>query len=236
MDQSQLSLNRSTVEERKKNLSYIRLLYILFAFSLIIALTWASICLKHWPGHGSGKWWIFGLIFGILCLLLVLAVFFVKALAKTPIAWGVYGLFVICLAAFMGWAVCADNTRLVYYGLWLITVIASALALYAFCHDYYMDMFTTLIVVIGATLAVLIAFILCTDMDVFLLILVAVPIVVFGCYLAYDMRTNVRSHIFDHDEENPVGGAVRIWMETVLVFCRFGEMVGNMFTKQNLSR
>ena len=172
----------------------------------------------------------------MLCLLLVLAVFFVKSLVRTPIAWGIYGLFVISLAAFLGWAVCADKTLLVYYGLWLLTAIASALALYAFCHDYYMDMFTTLIVVLGVALAVLVAFILCTDLEVFLLIVVTVPIVVFGCYLAFDMRTNVRSHIFDHDEENPVGGAVRIWMETVLVFCRFGEMVGNMFTKSNLSR
>lgn len=157
-------------------------------------------------------------------------------MGRTPAAWGIYGLFVICLAAFSGWAVCADQTRLVYYGLWLLTAIACALAVYGFLHDYYMDMFTTLLVVSGASLAVLVGFIICTDINVFLLIVVTVPMIVFGCYLAYDMRTNVRSNIFDHDEENPVGGAVRIWMESVLVFCRFGEMVGNMFTKQDFAR
>lgn len=69
-----------------------------------------------------------------------------------------------------------------------------------------------------------------------MMILITFPLVVFGCYLAYDMRTNVRSHMFDHDEEDPVSGAVRIWMESVLVFCRFGEMVGKMFTKGNHAR
>ena len=56
-----------------------------------------------------------------------------------------------------------------------------------------MDIFTTMLVVIGCALAVLIGFILASDLDVFLMILITVPVVVFGCYLAYDMRTNVRS-------------------------------------------
>ncbi len=74
-----------------------------------------------------------------------------------------------------------------------MTVIAIGLALYAFCNDYYMEIFTTMLIVIGCALIVLIGFILATDLDVFLLILITVPVVVFGCYLAYDMRTNVRS-------------------------------------------
>ena len=169
-------------------------------------------------------------------MLLVLATFFVKALSKQPASWGIYGLFVISLAAFAGWAVCADGSRLVYYGLWVLTIIAIGLALYAFCNDYYMETFTTLLIVTSCALAVLIAFILCSNLDVFLMILVTFPLVVFGCYLAYDMKTNVRSHMFDHEDEDPVGGSVRIWMESVLVFCRFGEMTGRMFTKGDQAR
>lgn len=137
---------------------------------------------------------------------------------------------------FCGYATCADKTLLFYYGLWLLTAIALGLAIYAFCNDYYMDIFTTMIVVVGVSLVVLIAFIICTDVDIFLLTLVTIPIIVFGCFLAYDMRTNVRSSLFDHDEEDPVSGAVRIWIESVLVFCRFGELVGKMFTKSSMSR
>ena len=136
----------------------------------------------------------------------------------------------------MGYAVVADNTRLVYFALWLLTVISVSLAIYAFCHDYYMDTFSTLVLVLGSALGVLIGFIICSDLDIFLMILVTVPVVVFGVYLAYDMRTNVRSSLFDHEEEDPVSGAVRIWIETVLVFCRFGELIGKMFTKPNKAR
>ena len=37
--------------------------------------------------------------------------------------------------------------------------------------------------------------------------------------------------MFDHIAEDAISGAVRIWMETGFVFCRFVELVGNMFTK-----
>ena len=136
----------------------------------------------------------------------------------------------------MGYAVCADNSGLVYFSLWLLTIIAIALAIYSFCHDYYMDTFTTLVLVLGSALGVLIGFIICCELDIFLMILITVPIVVFGVYLAYDMRTNVRSSLFDQEEEDPISGAVRIWIETVLVFCRFGELIGKMFTKPNMAR
>lgn len=207
----------------------------LLAVELLIALIWSTICLHFWSSK-IDSWWIFGLVFGCICAVLILAVLFVNALRKQPISWGIYGVFVICLAAFLGWAVCADGTRFVYFALWLLTVIAIGLALYAFCDDYYMDTFTTLIIVVGCSLAVLIAFILCSDLDIFLMIIITVPIIVFGVFLAYDMRTNVRSSLFDHDDEDPISGAVRIWIETVLVFCRFGELVGKMFTKPNLAR
>lgn len=207
----------------------------LFAIELIIALVWASICLNFWSNK-MDSWWIYGLVLGCVCALLILAVLFVDALRKQPVSWGVYIAFTICFALFCGYVVCADSTRLTYFTLWLLTVIALGLAIYAFCNDYYMDVFNTLIIVLTCALGVLIGFIICSDLDIFLMILITVPIVVFGVYLAYDMRTNVRSSLFDHEEEDPISGAVRIWIETVLVFCRFGELVGKMFTKNNLAR
>ena len=93
-----------------------------------------------------------------------------------------------------------------------------------------------MLIVLGAGLIVLIGFICFSEISIFLLILVFVPIVVFGIYLAYDIRTSVRTSLFDSKEEDPVSGAVRIWIETVLVFCRFGELTGKMFKKkQDLS-
>lgn len=42
MDVSSISLNRSTFEERHKNVSFLRTLYGLFALELIIALAWSA--------------------------------------------------------------------------------------------------------------------------------------------------------------------------------------------------
>ena len=34
----------------------------------------------------------------------------------------------------------------------------------------------------------------------------------------------------------PVSGAVRIWIESFLVFCRLGELIGRMFHKEKYTR
>ena len=81
MDQSGLSLNRSTIEERRKNLGYIRGLYMLFALELLIVVVWATICIGCWKNR-MGSWWIFGLVFGCICAIVVLAVLFVDSLRK----------------------------------------------------------------------------------------------------------------------------------------------------------
>lgn len=39
--------------------------------------------------------------------------------------------------------------------------------------------------------------------------------------------------MFDHSVEDAFSGAVRIWMEAVLVFCRLFELVGKMFSKRD---
>ena len=176
-------------------------------------------------------WWEFGLAAAILCVILLLASLFVSAVWRFPINWALYILFTISFAYLCGFLSCWDDSRLFYYALWLLTAIAIGLAFYSFCSNYYMENITTLMVALGSAGVVLVGFLTFTDYSVFKLILIFVPVVIFGVYLAYDLRTTVRNSLFDHDEEDPVSGAVRIWIETVLVFCRFGELVGKMFHK-----
>ena len=145
-------------------------------------------------------------------------------------------MFTLCFAHLCAFLSCWDSSRLFYYALWVLTVITIALTLYVFLNDTYIDNFTTMLVVIGSGLLVLVGFIVFTEITIFKLILVFVPVVVFGIYLAYDVRTSVRNNIFDSEEEDPVSGAVRIWIETALVFCRLGEMVGKMFHKNSKER
>ncbi len=234
MDSSGLSLNRSTFEERQKNLTYIRWLYFLLAIELILALIWSTFCLHFWNALGEEivHWWEFGLVAGIICILLILATLFVPVLKKFPINWVVYILFTLAFMHLCAFLSCWDHTRLFYYGLWLLTAITIGLFLYAYCSTYYMETIPTMLVAFGSSALVLVAFIVFTDMNVFLLILVFVPVAVFGVYLAYDIRTSVRNNLFDSEDEDPVSGAVRIWIETILVFCRLGELVGGMFRKK----
>lgn len=135
MDVSSISLNRSTFEERHKNVSFLRTLYGLFALELIIALAWSSWVLSN---DKLGEWvvrkWGIALVTGIISIILILVCTFVSAVRESPINYAIYAIFTICFAYTMGY-LCRkdwfDGSQLVYYGLWILTAIAIAFAMYA---------------------------------------------------------------------------------------------------------
>lgn len=233
MDISGYSANRSTLEERHRNLTYTRFLYLLLAVELIIALIWTSFCLHFWNKLGAPivRWWIFGLIAGIISGLLILVTFFLAAVRRFPINWAIYFIFTLAFAHFWAFLCCVDESRFLYFALWLLTAISVGFALYSLVATYYMQATESALVVLGSSLPVLLAFLAFTEMDSFILILVFVPVVIFGIYLALDLRTMLRHNLFDTNQEDAVTGAVRIWIESILVFCRLGELVGSMFYK-----
>lgn len=135
MDVSSISLNKSTFEERHKNVSFLRTLYGHFALQLIIALAWSSWVLTNdtlgeWVVR---KWWI-ALVTGIIAVLLILVCTFVSAVRESPVNIAVYAIFTICFAwsiAYLARRDWFEGSQLVYYGLWVLTAIAIAFAIYA---------------------------------------------------------------------------------------------------------
>ena len=237
MDISGYSVNKSTLEERQRNLKYTRFLYILLAVELIVALIWTSFCIHYWTKLGAPivRWWVFGLVAGIIAGLLVLATFFVAAVRRFPINWAIYFLFTLAFAHLWSFLCCLDSSRYLYFALWVLTAIAVGFALYSLSATYYMQATESALVVLGCGLIVLLAFLAFTEMDFFILILVFIPVVIFGIYLALDLRTMLKHNLYETHEEDAVAGAVRIWIESVLVFCRLGELVGSMFYKPKVA-
>ena len=233
MDLSGYSVNKSTIEERQHNLRYIRLLYALLALELVIALVWTSFCLGYWDDLGKPivHWWEFGIVAGVLVLILILVTFFVEAVRRFPINWVIYLIFTLAFAHLWAFLCCLDESRLLYYALWLLTAIAIGFALYAFCATFYMQSMESALVILGASGIVFMAWLAFTEISWFLLLLVYVAVAVFGFYLAFNLRLMVRHSVFDSEEEDPISGAVRVWIESALVFCRFGELGGRMFKR-----
>ena len=62
-------------------------------------------------------------------------------------------------------------------------------------------------------------------------LLVLLAVLIYGCYLNYDIRKVVRGGIHDYTREDPWSGAVRIWVESLFVFCRFIELLGRSCCK-----
>lgn len=132
MDTSVASLNRSTFEERQKNVSYLRTLYFLLALQLVLALAWALVVVnvdsvKEWV-----KWaWILALIIGIIAALILLAVFFVPALNKGGAAGiAIYAVFTLLFAYLWGYCCSVNERNYGFYILLLLTFIAIGFAVY----------------------------------------------------------------------------------------------------------
>ena len=157
---------------------------------MIIAVLWSSLCLHFWNKLGEGvvRWWEFGLVAGITCLLLILATLFVKAVRQFPINWIVYILFTLSFAHLCAFLTCYDKTRLFYFGLWVLTAAVFGLWAYSLSTVKYMQMVPSVLCVIGPSLVVLVAFLVFTDIGLFKLCIVFLPVVLFGIYLAYDCR------------------------------------------------
>ena len=140
MDSSGLSLNKSIFEERQKNLKYIRWLYMFLAIELIVALIWSTFCLEYWDALGEEivHWWEFAIAAAVICVILILLTLFMPFVRKFPINFVIYLLFTLAFAHLCAFLSCWDTSRLFYYGLWVLTAICVALAIYAQCTNYYM--------------------------------------------------------------------------------------------------
>ena len=227
MNLSNISNTTINHEERRKNLKFIRLLYSLFCISLLITLIWTSFALSY-PSFGNGivHWWEFAICTGVICLLLILLTLFVPALRKTPINMIIYFVFVLCLMHFISYLCLVDDTRLVYYSLWLLFAVSLGFSIYAWGTDSYMKSLGSLMVVTISCLCVFVCFLIFSDVNFIGLVCVLLVVIVFGFYFNYDVRRMVRGGLYEYANDDPWTGAVRIWAEAVLVFCRFLELLG----------
>lgn len=133
MDHSIASLNRSTFEDRQKNISYLRSLYFLFALTLLFSVFWVFVSRVWMPE--IGQWildhWVIALIVGIVAALLLLFAFFSSASRTPPINLIVYLLFTLCFAYLWSYFVGKDPSGKVFYVLCLLTAIGLGFAFYA---------------------------------------------------------------------------------------------------------
>ena len=219
---------RTTPEERAKNLSFIRMLYTLFAIELLIAIIWTSFALGYYEDFGSGivHWWEFAIATGVLCLILILVAMLVPAVRRPPINIVIYALFTICFMHFVSYLCLVDKSRLVYYALWLLFAVAVGFAIYAWSTTNKTNTLISIMVVLFSCLLVFAVFLIFSEISFLGLLIVLLVVLVFGFYVNYDVRKMVRGGIVEYSNDDPFTGAVRIWLEALLVLCRFVELLG----------
>lgn len=233
MNLSTISSGKVSYEERRRNLSFLKSLYSLFALELVIAVLWTSFALSYYQefGHGIKHWWEFAIVSGVLCLVLLLACFLLPFTSRLPINILVYLLFTFSFMHFSSWLALVDSSFLVYYALWLLLLVALGFAVYAWSSATYMNTMISIFVVVAATVIVFTVFLIFSDIKFLGLLLVLLGAIVYGFYLNYDVRKMVRGGVYEYGRDDPWTGAVRIWVESLLVFCRFVELLGRSCCK-----
>jgi FtsH-binding integral membrane protein len=229
MNQSGSSLNKSAFLRKQQTLGYVRVLYILVAIELIISLIWASFCMYWWKDLGAPivDWWYFGVVAASMVVVLILVAQLMSFAKRFPINWVIYILFTLSLAHLAAFLSCVESKGYFYFALWVLTAIITGLAFYFLVADNLPNLIEASLISFGIGAAVLIAFIVLTDKRFFILVLVYVATAIWGVYMSFNLRAIVRSHLNEDEEEDSVTGAVRIWLESVLVFCRVGELYGS---------
>jgi len=233
MNISNVSAGKVTYEERQRNLYFLKMLYTLFAIELLIAVIWTSFALAYPDPFGNGikAYWQVAITTGVLCLIFILLAMFIPFCQKIPISIVIYILFTLCFMHFASWLALIDPSYLVYYALWLLLAIAVGYAIYAWSTSTYMNSLISILITGVACLIVFVAFLIFSNVVFLGLLLVLLGVIIYGFYLNYDIRKVVRGGIQDYSREDPWSGAVRIWLESVFVFCRFIELLGRSCCK-----
>lgn len=232
MDESSLSLNKSTFVQRQSNLKYLRWLYFYLALQMLLILTWSSCVLAFETlSDPIRDYWYIALITGCIAIIILLICSFVTGARSKPLNYVLYILWILTWGYTMAYFCAENSNRLVFFGLMLMTAISVAFELYAVCSSNYMQTLSAIVFILGCTLVILQSFIIWTTVDIVYIGLVYVSIIIFGFYLNYDIRRMVRGSLYDSQKEDPVTGAIRIWLETTFVFCRMVELAGGMCIK-----
>ena len=127
---------------------------------------------------------------------------------------------------FVSYLCLVDDSGLLYFALWLMFVIALGFAIYSWSTNTYTGTLYSLMIVLMSSLLVFVGFLIFSEINFVGLLIVLLLVMVFGFYLNYDVRRMVKGGMYEYGNDDPFTGAVRIWAEGVMVFCRFVELLG----------
>jgi FtsH-binding integral membrane protein len=136
MDVSGISLNRSTFEERCKNIDFLRKLYLFYMIEMLVVFGWTVWVLSC---ETLGNWvvnvWWLALVTGILAIILLLVCTFLPFARNSPINIVLYALFTIFFAYTLAYLAAINwedaESGVVFYWICLFTVLSIAFFLQA---------------------------------------------------------------------------------------------------------
>lgn len=193
MDHSVIS-DKSTFEERQKNLGPLRKLYSCFWFENTVAMLWILLC-NYWS-HDLGNWvennfWL-AICTGVISLILLFSVAFSSKTRVSPVNWIVYLTFTVTWMYTMGYFSVLDSSKTFVYIYALIWGVSTAFLFQSIMSSTYMSTLTAIVWILLSTFIIFQIFIIWTNIKLAYLAIWLAVVWVFAFYLSQDVRTMVR--------------------------------------------
>ena len=202
-------------------------LYFFLALELVVALVWTSICVIFEDPIGKGivSWWYFGLVAGLICLVLSIVTYFLESLQRFPLNLLIYILFLLSFAHFAAFLVCLDSTRALYFALWLLSFAIFGLCLHILTQDTFPGAIESFFITFGVGALVLLAFIIFTNGKFYIFFLVYLATSIYAYYLSFNLREILNRDCGNKVDDDAISGAVKIWFEADLVLFKSSELL-----------
>ena len=221
MENSALTVGKSTAMEREEKLLRLRFLYLLFAAQVGLAVLGATLALRGVVKLGGGK---LALPAALLCVGVLLVIYFLPMVRSPPISWGLYATFALSFAVAAVGATLGDPDRLVYSWLWAVFGAAVVLAGFFLSAGSYPSTLASVLMVVGGAAPALLGCLVLGEAEPWQAALVFLAAAVFSFYISYQHRSAVRNSLWDFDRDEAVSGSVRLWLDGLLGLCRTAEL------------
>ena len=213
--------------------SHLRKLYLLLSFqwSLVLLVTVLAIHLDDFNDILKGNPIIFAISLVFLVIIMAMTFFFRSVSSCFPLNVLLYDLFSVALAFCFAFGSINDSSNavlMIQAGCWAVSIALVVNVFTTKCEITYQG---ATLFILGAIFLVVEWFLFYTSTAVVVIFLIAIGEVLWGFYLVYDTQTIVSGVKYDWNMDDNHVGAVRVYMDVLVLALRLCELVMNLVVR-----
>ena len=230
----QIQEDKQFVPRTHPRISHLRKLYFLMALQWTFTLMISILTMKFEEFSIILSENSFILYVSLLTTILILlfTFFFRSAASQMPVNLLVYFFFTVSIAFCFAYGVIYDESLscfMILMGGFLISLSLLMYVLTTKCEITYQG---ATLFILASIFIVLEGFLLYSSMKVVIVLMVSFAEVMWGFYVVYDTQTMVSGVKYDWNKDDYVSGAVKVYVDVIVLFLRLTELIKNLIVKE----